>query len=328
MPPSPASILRHELSVRARAWATGKPHVESYGANPVIVFAPEGNSHGNFFPTSYEAIMANPAWSSRFQKVHAQGRSLPRPEDPTRRWRELDSSMSSDALLMNILCAPGVAESPAVRRLLGLDSAPGAPEFGFRARVPLASGHYDRTEADLHWGDLLAEAKLTEGGFQTARPELVYPYRDFEAIFNPERLPVVELSTARRRTAAEQPEDYSQEEVRVAPEECFPTVLDPVRPTMEGFASYQLIRNVLAAHALGMRFAVLLDQRRPDLLEAWFGVLAAVRSGEFRTRLLVLTWQELAAALPKELTDFLDLKYGIVAPGKNVTEVFGLAVDV
>jgi hypothetical protein len=44
--------------------------------------------------------------------------------------------------------------------------------------------------------------------------------------------------------------------------------------------------------------------------------MAAVRSAEMRVRLKVLTWQELAAHLPVELQNFLDLKYGIVAPGK------------
>ncbi len=59
----------------------------------------------------------------RFDKIHAQAaRSLPKPAlDPSRRWRELDSSMSSDALLMNIFCTPGVAESAAVRNALGIE---------------------------------------------------------------------------------------------------------------------------------------------------------------------------------------------------------------
>ena len=35
-----------------------------------------------------------------------------------------------------------------------------------------------------------------------------------------------------------------------------------------------------------------------------------------RVRLKVLTWQELAALLPDPLQEFLDLKYGIVAPGR------------
>jgi hypothetical protein len=320
-----ATRLRLELMLRARAWAASRPHVESYGSNPVVVFAPAGAIHGNFFDPSFAAICNQPRWLKRLAKVHTQGRSLPKPEDAARRWRELDSSMSSDALLMNILCAPGVAESAAVRRLLGVDAEAGKPEFGFRARVPLRSGRFDRTEVDLHWGDLLAEAKLTEANFQTARPELVLTYRDLDEVFDRERLPTVALPAARQRTAAEFPEDYSQDEVIVAPEDWQPTLLDPPRPTMPGFAGYQLIRNVLAAEALDKRFAVLLDERRPDLLEMWFGVLAAVRSADLRTRLLVLTWQELAAVLPQELRRFLDFKYGIAAAGQVASPPPGFA---
>ena len=88
-------------------------------------------------------------------------------------------------------------------------------------------------------------------------------------------------------------------------------------PGEAGYASYQLIRGVLAAHAAECSFCVLHDERRPDLREEWFQVMAAVRSAELRVRLKVLTWQELAALLPPALQEFLDLKYGIVAPGKS-----------
>ncbi len=320
---SPAYLLRCELTLRARAWAKGLPHAESYGANPVVVFAPDGERHGNFLASSYASICKNQKWLKRFNKIHAQGRALPRPEDPARRWRELDSSMSSDALLMNILCCPEVIASERVRSLLGIAAEAAAPEFGFRARVPLANAHFDRTEVDLIWGDLLAEAKLTEAGFQTARPELVLSYRDLNEVFDVDRLPTVALPAERQRMAAEFPEDYSQEEVRVAPEDWEPTEALPPRATTPGFESYQLIRNVLAAHALGKRFAVFLDERRPDLIEAWFRVLAAVRTAELRTRLLVLTWQELSAVLPEDLRRFLDLKYGIAAAGRVVSAVPG-----
>jgi len=101
------------------------------------VFADEGR-HGNFFDASYAAIAARPEWMRRFDKIHAQGRALPKSECG-RRWRELDSSMSSDALLMNVFCSPGVVEDAAVRRTLGVDSEE-APIFGWKARVPLASG--------------------------------------------------------------------------------------------------------------------------------------------------------------------------------------------
>jgi hypothetical protein len=57
------------------------------------------------------------------------------------------------------------------------------------------------------------------------------------------------------------------------------------------------------------------------LREEWFRVIAAVKSAEMRVRLKVLTWQELAAYLPDKLQKFLDLKYGIVAPGKDASPI-------
>src|SRR6202044_1215209 len=148
-----AARLRQELALRNRAYARGRAHVESYGGSPVGVYAPDEGRHGNFYDPAYTAITANPEWMRRFDKIHAQAaRALPRPQlDPTRRWRELDSSMSSDALLMNIFCTPGVGESPLVRDALGVEGAP-APNFGWRARVPLANGRFDRTEVDMRFG--------------------------------------------------------------------------------------------------------------------------------------------------------------------------------
>ena len=55
------------------------------------------------------------------------------------------------------------------------------------------------------------------------------------------------------------------------------------------------------------------DERRPDLREMWFEVMAAVKIAEMRVRCKVLTWQELAALVPAELAEFLEVKYGIIA---------------
>jgi hypothetical protein len=317
--------LRRELGARNRLWARGRAHVESYGSPPVIVYAPEETRHGNFYHPAYRAIAAHPPWLRRFDKIHAQGRALPKAESG-RRWRELDSSMSSDALLMNIFCAPGVVDSPAVRACLGLP-APALPEFGWKARVPLANGRFDRTEVDLRLGPLLLEAKLTESGFQTRAAAIVEGYRDFEAVFHRDLLPRTELRTARLRAPAESPEDYSQEFESLvdqeaathlpAPAQALPMQLAPMPAAgIPAYLGYQLIRNVLAAHAEDCSFCVLHDERRPDLREAWFQILSAVRSASLRTRLAVLTWQELAALLPAPLQEFLDLKYGIVPPGR------------
>jgi hypothetical protein len=333
-----ARQLRQEISARNRLYAQGRRHVESLGNDPVIVYAPEpgadGGLHGNFFDEAYRAILTRPEWARRLNKVHTQGRSLPRllsdmdVVGPGYKWRELDSSMSSDALLMNVFCAPGVADCPAVGRMLGLDAEDG-PVFGWKARVPLKNGQFDRTEVDMRWGGLLVEAKLTEVDFQTRAAAVVEAYRDFDAVFERELLPRVELREVRRKAAVEFPEEFTQEceplcivseedarEIARAHQVGIAERAWRAAPADAGYAGYQLIRNVLAAHALGCSFCVIHDERRPDLREAWFAVMAAVKSAEMRTRLQVLTWQELAAVLPGDLQEFLEVKYGIAAAGR------------
>ncbi len=323
-----ATELRQELTLRSRHYARGRAHVESYGSDPVIVYAPDGDRHGNFYDSAYRAITKNPEWLRRFGKVHTQGaRSLPKPQlDPTRRWRELDSSMSSDALLMNIFCTPSVAGSDLVRNALGIEED-ADPVFGWKARVPLANGRFDRTEVDMRLGSLLVEAKLTEVGFQTRAAAIVEAYRDFDTVFDRDQLPRVAIATSRWMAASEFPENDSQEFESVLGD---PDLFSPVdtsfrQPGEEGYASYQLIRSVLAAYAANCRFCVIHDERRPDLREEWFRVMAAVKRAETRVRLQVLTWQELAALLPDALQEFLDVKYGIVAPGKMSSPIEGVA---
>ncbi len=308
-----ASQLRAELGARNRLYARDRMHVESYGDPPVIVYAPDDLTHGNFFDPAYEAMVARPEWFRRFSKIHAQSRSLPKAD---RKWRELDSSMSSDALLMNIFCAPGVAQSAAVQRMIGVDEED-IPAFGWKARVPLANGRFDRTEVDMRWGSFLVEAKLTESDFQTCKPALAESYRDLDAVFDCELLPRTPIAIGRRKESVEVPEEYSQEELIVPAEEWEPHLWSVPPETISGYRSYQLIRSVLAAYAQNASFCVMHDARRPDLREAWFEVMAAVKSADLRVRLKVLTWQELAAVLPADLQDFLDRKYGIVPPGSN-----------
>src|SRR3954468_5593137 len=115
-----AASLRRELSERNLEFAKKYAllHRESYGAVPAIAYVPCETSHGNFHSTSYEAILKDPAWSCRFDKVHSQKKSLPVSDHG--RWKELDSCNSSDALLMNVFCYRRVLESAAVRSLLNL----------------------------------------------------------------------------------------------------------------------------------------------------------------------------------------------------------------
>lgn len=274
-----AGMLRQELSARNAAYATLKrlPHVLSYGERPVVIYPPSecGQDHGNFISASYRAILKRTEWRRRLQKVHSQGNhSLPKADCV---WRELDSSMSSDALLMNIFCYPGVTKRREVCLALGTDLGR-VPQFGFMPRVPLVTGKVERTEVDMKLGDVLFEAKLTEGNFQAQDAGLVQQYRDLKQVFECRKLP----------------------------------------RQGKHFSSYQLLRNVLAAYALNLHFCVLLDARRPDLLEQWYRVMQCIRSTTLRTRCKVLTWQELAPCLPSALRKFLLVKYGITGNSADV----------
>jgi hypothetical protein len=273
------TALRRELSHRNAVRAANLDAEMTYGAIPSVIYCEdEAGAHGNFLPASYQRILKQADWRSRLAKVYTGSRFVPRSSDRTR--RELECANSSDALLMNIFCYPGMLRRPALCSLLGL--APGIrPSFGFRPRIPLKNGAQDRTEIDLKLGSLLVEAKLTECNFQTARADLMHRYRDLESVFDLTRLPM----------------------------------------TQEKYRSSQLIRAALAAHVHEASFAVFCDQRRQDLIDDCFEVFSAIVSVELRCRLSVVTWQEIAAAMPSKVRTFLAEKYGIADHAANISEL-------
>jgi hypothetical protein len=266
--PALSAALRRDLSRRNIARAHKSEHELSYGEIPSVIYREEGKNHGNFLPASYRSISANPDWQKRLKKRYTANKWVPWSGERSR--CELDCANSSDALLMNIFCYPRALHGPKLCTLLGIK--PGLrPTFGFKPRVPLLNERGDQTEVDMKIGDLLAEAKLTESGFQSRPSRLLYRYRDLHEVFDVNALPV------------------AGETVR----------------------GYQLIRGVLAAYAVECSFLLLCDARRVDLVDAWYDVGRAVQSYSFRSRLKLLTWQEIAGALPPRLQQFLDEKYGI-----------------
>ncbi len=314
-----ASLLRRDLHARAHHLARTQNllHEISPGSDPAVIFGrDEQGCHGNFHPDSYANICANPAWLHRLSKPHTASRRSRARKDW--QWMELDSANSSDALLMNIFCHPGVFNgqtlAPAVANLLNVEPT-AQPCFGINPGVPLLNqrkgrtklplGLTDRTEIDLHIDNLFLEAKLTESSFQTAAPRLIERYRDLETVFDVTRLPRKTLHIPAIHPPVE---DFSQLE---EPTQSRPTSNPASKPNRTVIEGYQLIRNVLAAYASNASFCVLCDARRHDLIEIWYSILSAVHSPTFATRLKLLTWQELAAALPKDLQHFLEAKYGI-----------------
>ena len=265
-----APALRHEVIQRNRVRALTHPHELTQSES--VVYTPTGATHGNFIEASYRRILARPEWLARLRKPHTarrRARLLGEREEP---WCELDAATSSDALLMNIFCYPGVLASPACRALLGVERD-AEPIFGFKPRLPLHRALKDTTEIDLKLGSLLIEAKLTESSHASTPLAKLERYRDLDVVF-----------------------DHTLFE---APDGSVP--------------AYQLVRGALAAHALESSFCLLTDARRADLKEPWYGVMRAVRTAELRSRLRLLTWQELAGVLPGRLKTFLEEKYGIYA---------------
>jgi hypothetical protein len=264
-----AAQLRQEISARNVVRGKDFEHELSWGASASVIYREaEAGGHGNFLPPAYARIMADPEWRRRLRKSYTGNRFVPRAGD--RKRGELECANSSDALLMNVFCYPGVLRSTALCGLLGVDAGE-RPEFGFRARVPLKNGRADRTEIDMKLGGLLVEAKLTEGDFQRSPMRLLDRYRDVDEVFEASELPARD-------------------------------------GVLHG---WQLIRGVLAANATAGSFAVLYDGRRADLMEAWFGVVRAVRNCALRTRIGVVTWQEIARCVAPRVRRFLDEKYGI-----------------
>ncbi len=280
-PPTPSTTLRSRANpLRQSLLITpATPHERTRSS---VIHTPQAHTHGNFIDASYRRILAHPAWAARLRKPHtARRRARPTgPDELIRPWCELDAASSSDALLMNIFCYPRLLASRTLPALLGI--APGLePEFGFHPNIPLGPGKgrkprilKDRTEIDMRLGHLLVEAKLTETGFQTAPLRLLERYPDFCELFDRDLLEL----------------------------------------TPRGVRSYQLVRGVLATHAdPGATFCVLIDSRRPDLAEAWYAIMRAVRSLQLQSRLRLLTWQELARTVPRPLRLFLAQKYGIAS---------------
>ena len=268
-----AGGLRSNLAARnlARIITSRIPHELTRGAMPSVIYSPGSGTHGNFLDASYRRICANPAWAARLAKAHTAKRQARR----TGPEEVLRSWCELDSATSSDALLMNIFCYPRVlnRRVCALLGVePDAePEFGFHPRIELLRNLKDRTEIDMRLGALMVEAKLTESDFQCAPMRLVERYPGFDELFNRDLLEV----------------------------------------SRRGVHSYQLIRGVLAVHNEDATFCVLSDARRPDLAEAWYTVMRAVRSYQMQARLRLLTWQELAAALPVPLQAFLDEKYGI-----------------
>jgi hypothetical protein len=146
-----------------------------YASAIVFKTSTDGSSNPNFNENSLRHISKNQDWKNRLTKRHTHFK------DDT---LEMESSNSSDALLMNIFCHPKFSTWKGPHSILGF--AKEQPKFGVN---PGIENHNSPSEIDMILGDVIYEAKLTETDFTTKDLQTVLRvYPEMEDVFDLEYL--------------------------------------------------------------------------------------------------------------------------------------------
>ena len=127
----------------------------------------------NFCKSSFDNIKSNPLWYERTKKLHSHF------DDGT---LEMQSSNSSDALLMNIFCHPKFNTWKGVNELLCIQTEE-QKEFGWNPIFENENPEH-RTEVDLKIGNHIFESKLTESDFTSKSISIVENYENFSTVFD------------------------------------------------------------------------------------------------------------------------------------------------
>jgi hypothetical protein len=135
------------------------------------------NIADNFHPDSFANLTKHSDWNARTMKPHQKVPGV----------KEMQSSNSSDALLMNIFCHPSIRKWTGVKKVLGNDLESIA--FGFAGAVRISNGQTDTTEIDMALSGVFCEAKLTESDFTHKRRSVVENYDGLYETFHVEALP-------------------------------------------------------------------------------------------------------------------------------------------
>ncbi|MFY0626154.1 MAG: hypothetical protein JXR07_07665 [Reichenbachiella sp.] len=217
----------------------------------------------SFNTDSFLSIKSNKEWAIRLTKEHSQVKDT----------KEMQSSNSSDALLMNIFCHPKIRTWKGVCDVLGIKSILDI-QFGINPTYLLKEGKPEGTptEIDMVINDkIYCEAKLTEKDFTEVQKDKMEKYDSFRKVFDIDRLPMLG----------------------------------------DKYLHYQLLRNILAIEADDKRFLLLCDARRPDLIHHLFDVVSCIKDIELRKRCSFICWQDIARKCGSDLKEFLVSKYGL-----------------
>ena len=120
--------LKQSLRQSALDWARERGFDVDASPRSAVLFKNVGNA---FCPASFDAISKSTHWRARTKKPHQNIANV----------MEMQSSNSSDALLMNIFCHPMLASWKGVAAVLGFQ--PENPVFGFQS-IDRKKGHKRR----------------------------------------------------------------------------------------------------------------------------------------------------------------------------------------
>src|SRR5690554_1568146 len=125
----------------------------------------------SFHPDTFVNICKNSEYKKRLNKIHSNV-----PE-----YKEMQSSNSSDALLMNIFAHPKIKEWKSLRDLISIGQSDNI-EFGWNP--VFANEKNYKTEIDMKIGNSIFEAKLIEKDFNQKKLKIVLAYSNIENIID------------------------------------------------------------------------------------------------------------------------------------------------
>jgi hypothetical protein len=130
----------------------------------------------NFNGISYNNILENRNWKKRLKKTHTQIKNV----------KEMQSSNSSDAILMNIFCHPDINKWNGIKKIIGLENINDI-SFGWNPSFSNENKSYP-TEIDMKINNIIFEAKLTENDFKEKISNVVEGYENFNNVFDSDNM--------------------------------------------------------------------------------------------------------------------------------------------
>ncbi|MDR1666633.1 MAG: hypothetical protein LBS03_02920 [Bacteroidales bacterium] len=256
--------LKERIKTNAELFAKSNPEIKGH-ITPTGVYLFD-DVKMNFILESFDNIKRHPDWFIRIEKKLKDHPGV----------FEMQSSNSSDALLMNIFCYPDfISENKFTENKMKFGWNPNFSYEKKKLEYLKKIGkdkEFHFSEIDLKIDNSIFEAKLTETDFGDKEIETVKRYDGFQCVFNEKLLSKTE---------------------------------DGLK-----YRNYQLIRYILAAFKDYLEFILLVDETRNDLIEDFENTKKSVKISEFQKKICYKTWQDLIRGCKAEkLRKYISERY-------------------